>query len=69
MLDDGDHPARHEARRADDLTAAGELGHLDRPASDQHVDASSFPRRHDLEAANLVSRVDEDLDPVPLHCQ
>jgi hypothetical protein len=68
MLDDGNDPAGHEPGRADDLPATGDFGHLDRPASDQHVDASPFPRRHDLEAANLVTGIDEDLDSVPLHC-
>ena len=67
MLDHGDHPACHEARRADDLTATGDFGDLDRAASDQHVDASSFPRRHDLEPANLVAGVDEDLNSVAFH--
>src|SRR5262249_39603003 len=67
VLDDGDDAAGHEASRANDLAAPGGLGNFDGPAGDQHVDASPFPRRYDLEAADLVAGIDEDLDPVPLH--
>src|SRR2546421_12160031 len=67
MLDDGDDATRHEARRAHDLTTARDLRHLDGAAGDQHVDAPSFSRRYDLEAANLVARINEDLDSVSLH--
>jgi hypothetical protein len=67
MLDNRDDTAGHEARRADDLAATGDLCDLDGPAGDEHVDAPSFSRRNDLEPANLVAGIDEDLDPVSLH--
>src|SRR6266536_2298678 len=67
MLDDRDDTAGHEACRADDLAATGDLCDLDGPAGDEHVDAPSFSRRNDLKPANLVAGIDEDLDPVSLH--
>jgi hypothetical protein len=67
VLDDGDDAAGHEASRAHDLTAAGDLGDLDRAAGDQDVDSSPFARGQDLEAADAVAGVDEDLDAVAFH--
>jgi hypothetical protein len=67
MLDDGDHPAGHEARRAHHLTAAGDLGDFDRSPGDDHVDPATFPGRHDLEATHLVPGVDQDLDAIAFH--
>ena len=55
VLDDGHDATRHEASRANNLTATGQLGHLDRPTGDQHVDPASFARRRDLELAHLVA--------------
>src|SRR5262249_35864177 len=67
MLDDGHDPAGHEPGRSHHLPAAGHLGDLDRPACDEHVDASTFARRDHLEAADLVPGVDQDLDTVAFH--
>jgi hypothetical protein len=67
VLDHCDDAARHESRRADDLSCAGDLGDLDCSASDQHVDPPPFARRDDLEAADAVTDVDEDFDPIALH--
>src|SRR5512132_2207257 len=67
MLDDGDNPAGHEAGRAHHLTAAGDLGDLDRSPGDDHVDAATFAGGDDLEAAHLVPGVDEDFYPIALH--
>jgi len=67
MLDDGDHPAGHEAGRAHHLAAAGDLGDLDGSSGDDHVDPATFARGDHLEAAHLVPRVDEDLYSITLH--
>ena len=67
MLDDGDDPARHEARRAHDLPAPGDLGDLHGAAGDHHVDPSPFAGRDDFEAADLVPGIDQDLDAIAFH--
>jgi hypothetical protein len=67
MLDDGDHSAGHEAGGPHDLTAASDLGDFDRPSCDHHVDPTPFARRDDLEAADLVAGIDQDLDAVAFH--
>jgi hypothetical protein len=67
MLDDGYDPAGHEAGRAHDLTSARDFGDLDSPSGDQHVDPPTFTRRDDLEAADFVPGVDQDLDSIALH--
>jgi hypothetical protein len=67
MLDDGDHPAGHEARRAHHLTAAGDLGDFDRSPGDDHVDPATFAGGDHLEAADFVPGVDQDLDAIAFH--
>jgi hypothetical protein len=67
MLDDGDHPAGHEAGRAHHLTTAGDLGDLDGSPGDDHVDPATFAGGDDLEAAHLVPGVDQDLDAIAFH--
>ena len=67
MLDDGDDSTRHETSRTDDLTAPGDLGHLDRPLCNEYVDPTAFASRGDFEPPHLVAGVDQDLDSVPLH--
>ena len=67
MLDDRHHPAGHEARRAHHLTAAGDLGDLDRSPGDDHVDPATFAGGDHLEAADLVPGVDQDLDAIAFH--
>jgi hypothetical protein len=67
VLDDGDDPAGHEPSRSHHLPAPRDLGDFNGPAGDYYVDPPAFARGDDLEAAYLVPRVDQDLDPVPLH--
>ena len=50
MLDEGDHPAGHEAAAANRASCPGDLGDLDHPTAGRDLEAPARTRGHDLEA-------------------
>ena len=67
VLDQSQDPVRHEARGPHGRSAARDLGDGDDPASGLDLDPASVAGGDDLVGADLVSRIDHDLNPVTAH--
>lgn len=68
VLDDRDHPRRHESTDPDGLTSASELGDLDDPTGRADLDAPAEPRGRYLERPGAARPgVDDDLHAVSDH--
>src|SRR6516165_5344983 len=67
MLDEGDDPAGHEARRPHGCAGPGDLAHLDDPPAGADFHPAPGPRRRYLVGPGPVAGIDHDLHPVPLH--
>ncbi len=67
VLDERDHPGRHEPRRPHRRARPGHLGHLDHAAPGRHLDPAAGARGGHVVHPGAVTGVDHDLHPVPLH--
>jgi hypothetical protein len=67
VLHQRQHPAGHEAGRADGRAASRHLGDLDNAPSGGDFDPPTDSGRDDVVGAGLATRVDDDLDPVTFH--
>jgi hypothetical protein len=66
-FDEGDDPARHEARRADWRAGASYFRDLDEAAPRRDLDAAPRARGTDFVGSGPVADIDHDLDPITLH--
>src|SRR5579863_5169244 len=66
MLDQSEHPAGHEPRRADDHAGTGDLVDLEHPAPGDHLVPAPGAGGGDLVGLRSAARIDHDLDPVTL---
>jgi hypothetical protein len=67
MLDQRQHPIRHEPGGPNSRPAARHLRDLDDPATRPHLDAASGTSRHHLIRPRVAARIDDDLDAVTFH--
>src|ERR1700731_1494580 len=67
VLDQGQHAAGHEPGRPYRGSGTGDLGDLDDAAPVADLDAPPGPGGDHLVGPGLLTRVNDDLDPVTLH--
>src|SRR3954447_6383361 len=67
MLDQREHPGRHEPRGSHRRATAGHLGDLDYAAAVTDLHPAAGPSGADRVAATAVARVDHDLDRITHH--
>jgi hypothetical protein len=67
VLDQRHDAAGHEPRNADRGAVAGDLGHLDHRPTRGRLDTPAVARGDNVEAADTVTGVDHDLDPISAH--
>jgi hypothetical protein len=69
VLDQGNHPAGHEASGPDRCAASGQLAHLDHPAPVDHFDPAPGAGGGNLVRLGHAARVDHYLDLVTPHAR
>jgi hypothetical protein len=67
VLDQRNHPTRHEARGPHHRPTPCDLDDLDRAAADRRLHAPARARGDHVERLDTVAGVDHDLDPVTAH--